>query len=363
MSFGWSLGRGRPQDPGGGNNPIRGFAPHPYLSVRGENFSLPAMNSISVAPSCLKRNGLELIALDPGHDDSNASRRSDAKVRGGNGRYVFLWPEVHEGRLNQVVSWLVYDLLMKDPRLNAAQRDELQTMIRFSRHPGETQFGQYEKSASYSSSSQGSITSGVTNRRNRVNFMMLNHREYDSNRSNNLSTRTQDVRSKTLFLSVHANSSEFYNSGDHIWIIPPRGQRSGSENQQTQLSVIDGMARHFGGYFRNTNGEPREIASMKRDLQRTANKDNIRRGQHSQNLAMLRSGLGTSQTVKLLLEGFVMNGKAGNIAHREITRNSNAMKLHFSRANKHVRSYDVSNVYITYARSIAQGISDQFGCP
>ena len=123
------------------------------------------------------------------------------------------------------------------------------------------------------------------------------------------------------------------------------------------------MARHFGGYFRNTNGEPREIASMKRDLQRTANKDNIRRGQHSQNLAMLRSGLGTSQTVKLLLEGFVMNGKAGNIAHREITRNSNAMKLHFSRANKHVRSYDVSNVYITYARSIAQGISDQFGCP
>jgi hypothetical protein len=342
--------------------PVQGMNPHYFLSAQAENFSTPTLNSLSLKPSCLKRNGLDLLVLDGGHDDSKNSTRSDAKVRGGSDKYVILWPKVHEGQLNMATAWMAYDIMLKDPSLTAAERDELRTMIRFSRHPGEKTFGEYERSFGYYSSTQGTIDSGVTNRRQRVNFMMANHRQYDPSKSNKLSTSFSNVTSNSVVLSIHANSSTYYNEGDVTWIIPPKGTSQTSKSFQLLNQIRRGMALYFGDFFTPSSKDDRTIASLKEKVLPTVRESRILHREHSTNLAMLSSSLGNSNTVKLLLEGFVMNGNAGDVANREITQSSKPMKLKMSRSGTQVMTYDISNVYINYAQSIAQGISDRYGC-
>ncbi|MEZ4814260.1 MAG: hypothetical protein R3A80_03515 [Bdellovibrionota bacterium] len=338
------------------------MSPNYFVNASAENFNIDPPSFSNIRPQCLHNNGVDLIILDGGHDDSSNSTRSDAKVRGGNGKYVILWPKVHEGRLNMATAWMAYDLMLKDPSLSASERKELQTMIRFSRHPGEKSFGEYEKSFGYYSSTQGSIDSGVTNRKNRVNYMMQNHRSYDPSRPNNLSSSYENVTSNTVMISVHANSSDYYNEGDVTWVIPPKGTSTSSKTYQLLSQIRKGMSRHFGSFYTPESNDDRTIASLKDKVYPTVAESRILGKEHSVNLAMLSSTLGNSNTVKLLLEGFVMNGNAGDIANREITKSSRPMKLNFDRSGRSVISYDVSNVYLSYAKSIVQGISDRYGC-
>jgi hypothetical protein len=138
------------------------------------------------------------LILDPGHDDSSASRRSDARVRGGQGGTTFLWPKIHEGQLNSAVSWMAFEMILRDPSLSSSERDELRTMIRFTRYPGEKYFGQYESRESYYSSNQGTIDSGITNRRDRANYMMQKHRSYSPSNQGVWSTQLSNVSDQTF---------------------------------------------------------------------------------------------------------------------------------------------------------------------
>jgi hypothetical protein len=342
--------------------PTTGMSPNYFLSAHANNFSVQPLNSISLKPQCLHDNGIDLIILDGGHDDSEDSTRSDAMVRGGNGKYVILWPKVHEGRLTMTTAWLAYDLMLKDPSLSESDRNELQTMIRFTRHPGEKSFGEFEKSAGYYSATQGTIDSGITNRRERANFMMKNHRNYSASSSNHLSSSFDDVTSHSVMVSVHANSSDYYNEGDVTWVIPPKGTSTSSKTYQLLSQIRKGLSRHFGEFFTPLSSDSREIASLKNEVYPTVAENKILGQEHDVNLAMLSPSLGNSSTVKLLVEGFVMNGDAGDIANHEITKSSNPMQLIFERSGKEVIRYDVSNLYLAYAKSIVQGLSDRYGC-
>jgi hypothetical protein len=56
-----------------------------------------------------------------------------------------------------------------------------------------------------------------------------------------------------------------------------------------------------------------------------------------------------------------MNGKAGNLANRDLTAPT-ARKLSFKRGGKTVATYDVAQVYEAYARGIVKGLNEAFGC-
>ncbi len=333
---------------------------HSFVEASAVGFTSSPPANAHLSPSCLRAKGIELIALDPGHDDSDASRRSDAKVSGEGSSTRFLWPEIHEGNLNQVVAWLAYDMILKDPKLSDGERAELQSMIRFSRHPGERTFGEYELADGYSTSSQGTIDDTVTNRKARVNFMMKNHRPL---KSDGTWASAKDVTSRTAFISVHANSSDYFGDGDVTWVIPPRGLTAGSPSRLFQSALVSGLADEFGEYYDPPSSDSNEVRSLKKALQPTVRPDEIIVAEHPVNLAMVSSELGNAQTRKLLLEGFVMNGKAGKLAHLELTRpESQLMKLKFRRKGKAVATSLVSSVYVAYAKSVVQGLSRWADC-
>ena len=155
----------------------------------------------NIKPSCLKKNGVELLVLDPGHDDSPVSRRSDDKVRAESG-LKFLWPKIHEGQLNSAVAWLAFETILLDPSLSEEERDELRSMIRFSRYPGEASFGEFEKSQGYYSMTQGKIDSGVGNRQSRVNTMMRSHRKFQSSAKPKWSSNFSNIQDREELLNT-----------------------------------------------------------------------------------------------------------------------------------------------------------------
>lgn len=356
-----------PPSNGGGVTPApsvpvtSGMAANAFVAATNVKFTASPVSGLNVKPACLKAAGVDLIILDPGHDDSSDSTRSDAKIRGGNGKYVIQWPKVHEGKLNMVSAWLAYDALMKNPNLSAAERDELQTMIRFSRMPGEKTFGTYEKSAGYAASTSGTIDAGVTNRAARIRYMMQNHRKYDASKASKWSASVSDVSSRTVMLSVHANSSEYYDEGDLTWVIPPKSTSQSSKTFALLRGIASGFADQLGDYFEVDADDSSTESALKRGVASTAREERIKKDEHSVNLAVLSSSLGNSSTRKLLLEGFVMNGKAGHLANIDLT-GGKAMKLEFRRSGTLVQSYDVADLYLAYGRSIAQGIETAFGC-
>ncbi len=339
-----------------------GMATNLFVEASGDSFSATPPDGLAITPSCLRKGGVELLILDPGHDDSAMSMRSDAKVRGGGSSTKFIWPKIHEGNLTQVTAWLVYDLMMKDERLSARERQELQTMVRFTRHPGEKTYGQYEKELGYSSSTQGTIDSGVTNRASRIRFMMENHRAYDPNNAKFWAGSSRDVTSKSVMISIHANSSDYFNEGDVSWVIPPKSTSGSSATGKFQLGMVKGLSQGFGEYYGDTAGDPRAVSDLKSDLASTVRTDSIQTKQHSVNLAVLSPTLGSSSTRKLLIEGFVMNGKAGNLANRQLTQPSGVPKLSFKHAGKAANSYGVTDVYVAYARGIVRGINTALDC-
>jgi len=333
-----------------------------FLQVEGQNIEARPPSNIHLKPECLVANGIDLIVLDPGHDDSASSMRSEGKDSA-NGPVYFGRPKIHEGKLAMASAWMAYDLMLKDPSLSDTERRRLQTMIRFSRYPGETSFGQWEKSFGYYSSTQGTIDSGVGNRQSRVNYMMKNHRVYDASRSNYLSTSTRDVSSRTAFIAVHGNNTdEVYDAADLSWVIVPKNISATNASMVLARHLLDGLSEQFGSYFEVKPGDSSTQSSLKRSVASTVQPEKIRLGPHASDLAMLSSALGNSSTRKAYLEGFMMSGKAGHLANIDITENSSPQKLIFKRSGSTVASYDVSELYIAYGRAIVQAIHENFGC-
>jgi len=328
---------------------------HYFFTPKAVNFTLQSENDIYISPSCMRRKGIELVILDPGHDDSSASRRSDAKVRGGSSSYVFKWPEVHEGQSNMISSYLALEYALAHPKLSADEKKELRTMIRFSRHPGEKYFGDWEQSGGYGTRG-GTITSGVENRTTRLNAMAANHRMYDPSSGSFSRTQKVNVTSKAIMLSVHANSTEYFGEGDHIWLIPPK---SGADSS-LMSSLKSGFSQTWLNFFKILPSDDTTNKNLKNGAASSAQLSNIRTGTHSVNLAVL--GTGVSIQRKALLEGWVMNGKVGNLSYRDIKEISPREKIEFYRSGTLVSSYDTSEVYKTYAKSIVRGLNKYLGC-
>jgi len=352
----------------GSKSPIKAPSPQPpqnvaipdtyFTSVQAQGFSFQPIKGLGLSPTCLKNSGIKLLILDAGHDDSSRSIRSDAKVRGGDGRYVILWPEVHEGQLNFTTAYLTYAYILGNPALSNAQRNELQSMIRFTRLPGESKFGQYESEDGYGSIG-GTITQGIENRANRINSMMANHRPYDSSRGSYSRSVKNDLRTETLFVSVHANSSDYYDEGDHTWVIPPKTQSRPTEISRYLASFQEGFSSRLSDLLEVKGGDTSQEASLKRGAQSSTQRGNIRISKHSTNLTVLSTQVSTPY--KFLTEGFVMNGKVGHLAYLEMTKDA-SKKLLFKRGSRNVTSYDVTDVYLHYAQSIVESLQNQFDC-
>jgi hypothetical protein len=354
---------GDPVDPVDPEEPIsdRGFYEGPYVRATSANFDLSEIADVEIRPSCLRAAGIDLLVFDPGHDDTSSSRRSDAKVRGGDGKYVFLWPSVHEGNLNMATAWMAYELMLKSSKLSAVERDELATMIRFTRYPGESDFGQYEKALSYSSATQGKIDWTITNRKSRVNYMIQNHRPYDRSGRNNFSPVKKNVVSRSALISVHADSSSYFGDDTHTWPIVGKGVNLSQVSKSLRSFLIPGLSEGFTDYFSGERDDSNEERSLKRASLPFAAEDEILTRDHSDNLAMLSKDIGGNGMPKVLIEGFVMNSKAGNLAHLELT-GSNAPKLSFQRDGRTVATYGAASLYQAYARSIVRGIAAAYGC-
>ncbi|NCN40347.1 hypothetical protein GW916_03770 [bacterium] len=330
-----------------------------FAEVETQNFDFEVAASMpKLSPSCLRRSGLELIILDPGHDDSDNSRRSDAKDPGGS-KYYFKWPKVHEGQMAQVTAYFAYEYLVSHPGLSDNQRNELKTMIRFTRHPGESKFGQYESERGYGVQG-GTITSGVTNRRDRINHMITNHRPYESSTGTWSRSRTWDLKDKTIFLSIHGNSTTYFEEGDHTWLIPAKNDSGLSGVQALIRGLKKGWETMFGDFLETDSGDSAEVVRLKNGSQSSVREESIRSAEHSTDLAVLSSNVKTDH--KLLLEGFVMNGKIGKLAHLDMSQGASSKKLVFKRNNTIVKSYDVAGVYLAYARSIAAGLVSRLNC-
>ncbi len=356
-------------NPGTGTDPNTGNPPAPVtkrdIDVGGlvqikSNFDLQTLSLPKLTPSCLRKNNFELIAVDPGHDDSSASRRSDAKVRGGNGRYVFAWPKVHEGNLNMVTSLLMYHYIVSNPALTAAEQKEISKMVRLSRYPGEKKFGEYEVQEGYASSSVGTIDHTVTNRRNRVNQMIKSHRAPASTNTG-WSSSVSNVQEKSIFLSVHANSTEYFDEGDFGWMIPPNSTSISTLIASFQSALASGFGTQFFRALQPKSSDDDDIYSLKNSTYRNYETAKIRKNKHSDNLAMLSTSLGTSKTLKILAEGLVMNGKVGHIAHIEL--NDPAPKfLQAYRDGNEVFEYGYSTMYDAYAKSLVSGVANLLKC-
>lgn len=324
------------------------------------NFDLSTLSLPKLTPSCLRKNGFEMIALDPGHDDSSSSRRSDAKVRGGNGKYVFIWPKVHEGQLTMTTSLMMYHYLVSNPALSAGEQREISKMVRLSRYPGERKFGEYEVEEGYSSSSVGSIDFTVTNRRNRVNQMIRSHRAPASTNTG-WSSNVTNVQEKAIFVSVHANSTEYFDEGDFGWMIPPNTTSITTLTTNFLNALATGFGSQMLAALQPKSADANDIFNLKKSISTNYQTDKIRKGKHSDNLAMLSTSLGTDKTLKILSEGFVMNGKVGHIAHLEMNASSPKM-LEAYRNGTEVFEYAYSTMYDAYARSLVAGMANLLKC-
>ncbi len=330
------------------------FAGHYFFTPQAVNFDIQSESDLYISPSCMRRKGIELVVLDPGHDDSSASKRSDAKDPGGS-RYYFKWNEVHEGQSNMMSAYLALEYALINPRLSIPERRELRTMIRLSRHPGERYFGDWEQYAGYGTRG-GSITAGIENRASRVNAMAANHRPFDSILQNYSKTQKVNVTSKAIMLSVHANSTDYFGSGDHIWLIPPK---SGADTS-LMTALKNGFNITWTNFFKPLATDTSADKTLKSGAASSANLSAIRTNTHSVNLAMLGSSVAISR--KALLEGWVMNGRVGNLAYNDIKVNAPREQLQFYRQGSLIKSYDVSEAYKTYAKSIVRGLNKYFGC-
>lgn len=327
---------------------------HYFFTPQATGFDITSEKDLFLTPECIRPKGMSLIILDPGHDDSDNSRRSDAKDRGGS-KYYFKWPEVHEGQGNMVTSYLALEYALAHPALSVNQKRELRTMIRFSRHPGEKYFGDYESVSGYGSRG-GLIDSGVSNRPERVSFMAKNHRPFDAATGKYSTTQKLDVSAKTIMISVHENSSDYWDEGDLIWLIPPK---SGADTTLMN-KLAEGFSTTFLNYFTPDSSDDSQNTSLKNGVKSSANLSRIKLDPHSTNLAMLGSRVTTAK--KTLLEGFVMNGKAGHLSYRDIKEVAPREKLDFYRSGTKVMSYDASAVHRAYARSIVRGLNKYFAC-
>lgn len=324
------------------------------------NFDLQTLTLPKLTPACLRKNGFEMIALDPGHDDSSSSRRSDAKVRGGNGKYVFIWPKVHEGQITMTTSLLMYHYLVSNPALSASEQREISRMVRLSRYPGERKFGEYEVEEGYSSSSVGSIDFTVTNRRNRVNQMIRSHRAPASTNTG-WSSALSNVQEKSIFISVHANSTDYFDEGDFGWMIPPNTTSASTLTANFLNALASGFGSQMFASLQPRSADENDIFNLKKSISTNYQTDKIRKGKHSDNLAMLSTSLGTAKTLKILSEGFVMNGKVGHIAHLEMSASS-PKTLEAYRNGNEVFDYAYSTMYDAYARSLVAGMSNLLKC-
>ena len=324
------------------------------------NFDLQTLSIPKLTPSCLRKNNFEMIALDPGHDDSSASRRSDAKVRGGNGRFVFIWPKVHEGQLTMVTSLMMYHYLTTNLALSSSEQREMSRMVRLSRYPGERRFGEYEIEAGYNSSSVGIIDDTVTNRRNRVNQMIRAHRAPAST-STGWSSQAINVQEKSIFVSVHANSTEYFDEGDFGWVVPPNATSIPTLTGTFLSALASGFGAHMFSVLQPRSSDESDVFALKRSISTNYETAKIRKGKHSDNLAMLSTSLGTAKTLKVLSEGFVMNGKVGHLANLELTDSAPKL-LEAYRKGSEVFEYGYYSMYDAYARSLVAGMANLLKC-
>ncbi|HVJ64889.1 MAG TPA: hypothetical protein VM901_06510 [Bdellovibrionota bacterium] len=371
ISANQAFATGSPRPDNGTTNPSEPSTPTPTPTKKREfnlaklvdiksNFDLTTLSLPKLTPSCLRKNNFELIAIDPGHDDSSASRRSDAMVRGGNGKFVFLWPKVHEGQLNMVTALLMYHYIVSNPALSSAEKSEIAKMVRLSRYPGEKRFGEYEIEAGYTASSVGSIDDTVTNRRNRVNQMIRSHRAPTST-SSGWAGSTTNVQEKTIFLSVHANSTSYFDEGDYGWMIPPNTTSISTLTGTFQSALASGFGTEMFSALKPLSSDDSEVSRLKNAVFSVYQTPSIRKGKHSDNLAMLSTSLGTAKTLKVLSEGFVMNGKVGHIANIELNAASPKW-LQAYRDGEEVFEYGYSTVYDAYAKSLVSGLSNLLKC-
>lgn len=325
------------------------FSPTSLRSIA-ENFEVSSVSGVSLKPQCLRNHGLDLIVIDAGHDDSILSRRSEAK-RCPDCPTEVLRPLIHEGQLNAAVSNMIFDMMMKDASLTSQERAELRSMVRLSRHPGEVLFGEYEVAMGRLAQTNGPIRPNTENRLEHINIMMNQHLDASGVR--------RDVTSRTLIQMIHANNASFYDRADYLWILRPL-QMSPIAWEYFQ-SLARGFQQEMQPYFSWRKSDPQLIRELK-DAVRPHYHEDRTKMDHSDVTRMLRPGLGNEQTIRALSEGFFMDGKAGNLVHREISNPSHNKYLSFYRENQVVARYIISDLYVQYARSVVRGIGERFGC-
>jgi hypothetical protein len=241
--------------------------------------------------------------------------------------------------------------MLKDSSLSAAEREELRSMIRFSRLPGEREFGEYEKEEGYAERVNGPITSDTTNRLEHVNYMMSHHRRVPH--------ALEDVTGRTLIQMVHANSSGFYDRADYLWIMRP--QAMSDKAWSYFRSLARGFESEMASYFRLLPGDNDVVRGLK-DAVRPTYAASRTMMNHYAGSRMLGPLLGNGQTVRALAEGFFMDGRAGNLVYRELSSPNHSKYLRFERDGRQVARYIISDLYVNYARSIVRGISNEYGC-
>ncbi len=336
-----------------------------FLRAQSQNIDIRSPSGINFRPQCLKNAGVDLIILDAGHDDSPDSQRSEALPYQGASAPQELRPKVHEGHLNMVTAWMVYDMILKDSHLSDLERRELQTMLRLTRHPGEKSFGEFEKDFGYSNSIEGPINPGVDYRKEHTNYMMAHHRAFDPHSENFLSDLTEDVTSRSVMVSIHGNATDgYYNDIDLAWVITPQNIPNTDPSYLLGQTVAQGLSLAMPGFFQIYPGDNFVISQLKSAVFGTYDLGKIYVQAHQKDLRMLSTGLGNPHTNKILVEGFMMTGKAGDLVQRELTNDSIPQKgLSFYRGGSHlVASYDVSDLYYRYAQSIVIGLSRSYGC-
>lgn len=335
------------------------FLGHPFFEVQTENLEVPASVLPPLEPGCLKRSGWELVILDAGHDDSDVSMRSDSRVRGGDGSLVFLWPEIHEGQLNWLTAYLVYDIIVSHPALSVSQKNELKTMLRFTRHPGEIFYGEFEALEGYGERG-GEITAGIENRLERANQMIRFHRPFDPQTESYSKLQVQDVTHQALLLSIHANSTDYYDEDDLSWIIPPFRANRGPNMEGILNSFQEAFSVSLGEYLKDLPEDTPQRSCLKRVSRASVLRENISLIEHWRDLTMLKPEIRTFD--KLLLEGFAMNGMIGHLAMLDIRERAQKMRIVTSRKGQHLARYNFSYLYYAYAEAIVRSLLLRTGC-
>ena len=336
---------------------------HPFFEAQSINFDPRPLDGIKITPQCLRAKGYKLFLMDSGHDESPLSMRSEARRSEQSREKEFLRPRIHEGKLNQLVSWLVYDLILKGSHLNALERRELSTMIRFTRHPGERVFGDYEQRAGYSNSNQGEMDSSVLNRVDRVNFAMNKHRLFDPSRADGWSQQTTSVPDETLFVSIHSNNSGgVYDDADYSWIILDPEAHLGSMDYVAARKMAESFDEILPDYLEESSNDSAVDKRLKFESRDAFALSRTKIMPLTRPLKMMSRMVGSDNTTKFLTESFFMTGKVGHLLHRELEDSSRYKAVQFFRGSQKVADYQVSRLYMMYAQSVVLGINRYLGC-